>query len=62
LLIAALTASFVHGIEQNRAVPERLSAQASVKLADGISFLSDADLEKALTKSRRERRGYSGGS
>jgi MFS family permease len=51
LLIAALTASFVHGIEQNRAVPERLSAQASVKLAGGIPFMSDADLEKALTKS-----------
>jgi hypothetical protein len=50
LLIAALTGSFVHGIEQNPAVPERISAQASVTLAGGIPFLSDADLAKALTK------------
>ena len=50
LLIAALTASFLHGIEQNPAVPEQVSAQANVKLASGIPFISDADLEKALTK------------
>ena len=51
LLIAALTASFLHGIEQNPAVPRTVSAQASTKLAGGIPFLSDADLQKALTKS-----------
>jgi MFS family permease len=50
LLIAALTASFLHGIEQNPAVPQTVSAQASTKLAGGIPFLSDADLQKALTK------------
>jgi MFS family permease len=50
LLIAALTASFLHGIEQNPAVPAQVSAQASVKLAGGIPFISDADLENALTK------------
>jgi MFS family permease len=50
LLIAALTASFLNGIEQNPAVPEQVSAQASVKLAAGIPFISDADLEKALTE------------
>jgi MFS family permease len=49
LLIAALTASFLHGIEQNPAVPSQVSSQASVKLASGIPFVSDADLEKALT-------------
>jgi MFS family permease len=49
LLIAALTASFLHGIEQNPAVPDQVSSQASVKLASGIPFVSDADLEKALT-------------
>ena len=50
LLIAALTASFLHGIEQNPAVPPEVSAQASVELADGIPFISNADLQAALTK------------
>ena len=50
LLIAALTASFLHGIEQNPAVPPAVSTQASTELTGGIPFLSDADLQKALTK------------
>ncbi len=50
LLIAALTASFLHGIEQNPAVPPKVSTQASTELAGGIPFLSDADLQAALTK------------
>jgi MFS family permease len=50
LLIAALTASFLHGIEQNPAVPPQVSTQASTELAGGIPFLSDADLQAALTK------------
>jgi MFS family permease len=50
LLIAALTASFLHGIEQNPAVPPAVSAQASTQLAGGIPFLSDADLQTALAK------------
>jgi MFS family permease len=50
LLIAALTASFLHGIEQNPAVPRTVTTQASTQLAGGIPFLSDADLQKALTK------------
>jgi hypothetical protein len=44
LLIAALTASFLHGIEQNPAVPPAVSTQASTELTGGIPFLSDADL------------------
>jgi MFS family permease len=50
LLIAALTASFLHGIEQNPAVPPEVSARANVELADGIPFISDADLQTALTE------------
>jgi MFS family permease len=50
LLIAALTASFLHGIQQNPAVPPAVSSQASTELAGGIPFLSDADLQTALTK------------
>jgi MFS family permease len=48
LLIAALTASFLIGIEQNPDVPSGVTAQAAVELADGIPFISDADLETAL--------------
>jgi len=50
LLIAALTAAFLHGIEQNPAGPPGVSAQASVELADGIPFISNADLQAALTE------------
>jgi len=48
LLIAALTASFLSGIEQNPDVASEVTAQANVELADGIPFISDVDLEKAL--------------
>jgi MFS family permease len=50
LLIAMLTGSFLSGIEQNPAVPSAVAAQANVELAGGIPFISDAELEKALTK------------
>jgi hypothetical protein len=50
LLIAALTTSFLNGIQENPAVPAQVSAEANVKLAGGIPFISDADLENALTK------------
>jgi EmrB/QacA subfamily drug resistance transporter len=50
LLIAALTASFLNGIEQNPAVPAEVSAKANVELAGGIPFISDADLDEALTQ------------
>jgi hypothetical protein len=50
LLIAALTASFLNGIEQNPAVPAEVSAKANVELAGGILFISDADLDAALTR------------
>jgi Na+/melibiose symporter-like transporter len=50
LLIAALTASFLHGIQQNPAIPPKVSSQSSTELAGGIPFLSDADLQTALTK------------
>jgi MFS family permease len=50
LLIAALTASFLHGIEQNSAVPQQVSDKATVELAGGVPFISDADLQKALVQ------------
>jgi MFS family permease len=48
LLIGVLTASFLSGIQQNPAVPAEVSAQASVELAAGIPFVSDADLQAGL--------------
>lgn len=48
LLIAALTTSFLSGIEHNPDVPSRVSDQANVQLAGGVAFISDADLHKAL--------------
>jgi Na+/melibiose symporter-like transporter len=48
LLIAALTSSFLHGIEHNDAVPQQVSAEATVELAGGVPFVSDAQLQQAL--------------
>ncbi|WP_329571951.1 MFS transporter [Streptomyces sp. NBC_01361] len=48
ILIAALTTSFVTGIEQNPAVPDDVKSQTSVELQSGAPFLSDAQLKTAL--------------
>lgn len=48
VLIAALTASFFTGIQNNPAVPADVSAAAQTELAAGVPFLSDADLRAAL--------------
>jgi EmrB/QacA subfamily drug resistance transporter len=50
ILIAALTSSFLTGIQQNPAVPDSVKAQANVKLAGGVPFISDADLQSGLDK------------
>jgi MFS family permease len=50
ILIASLTATLVAGIEQNPAVPADVRQKAEVELSGGVPFLSDADLESALTK------------
>jgi MFS family permease len=49
-LIAALTASFLSGVEHNPAVPKDLAANAQVELAAGIPFISDKDLKTQLDK------------
>lgn len=49
LLIAALSASLIQGIQNNPAIPDQLEQKATVQLEGGIPFLSDADLESALT-------------
>jgi MFS family permease len=48
ILIGALTASFIQGIQEDPAIPQSLSSAAEVELASGVPFISDADLEKAL--------------
>jgi EmrB/QacA subfamily drug resistance transporter len=48
VLIAALTASFLTGIEQNPAVADDVVAQANVRLSSGGEFISDAQLRSAL--------------
>ena len=48
ILIAALTASFLTGIDQNPAVPDEVVAQANVQLSGGGEFISDAQLQTAL--------------
>jgi MFS family permease len=48
VMIAALTSSFIANIENSSAIPDRVKSQASVKLASGVPFISDADLNAAL--------------
>jgi MFS family permease len=48
LLIATLTTAFLTNIEQSAAIPSQVKSQAEVKLAGGVPFISDADLEAAL--------------
>ncbi|HEU5211711.1 MAG TPA: MFS transporter [Gaiellaceae bacterium] len=48
LLIAAVSTSFLTNITNNPAIPNRVKEQASVTLASGVPFISDADLQQAL--------------
>jgi EmrB/QacA subfamily drug resistance transporter len=48
LLIGALAVSFSSNIDQSSAIPVRVKEQAQVKLAGGVPFISDADLQTAL--------------
>jgi MFS family permease/uncharacterized membrane protein len=50
ILIAALTTSFMTGIQNNPAVPAEVKSQAQVELAGGVPFVSDSDLKAALKK------------
>ena len=48
VLIASLTATLITGIQNNPDVPARVKQDADTKLASGVPFLSDKDLEAAL--------------
>src|SRR5262245_13617749 len=49
VLISGLTTSFLNGIEDNPDVPEEVSSQAEVELAGGAPFISDDQLDAALS-------------
>src|SRR5207248_4000308 len=49
ILIASLSASFINGVTKNPDIPQRVSSQASVELASGVPFVSDDDLNAALS-------------
>jgi hypothetical protein len=51
VLITALTASFLSLLAVDPDVPAQVSNQATVELASGIPFISDQDLESALSDS-----------
>jgi MFS family permease len=48
IIIAALSSSFLTGVEENPAVPRSVQARASTELSGGIPFLSNDELEAAL--------------
>ena len=50
VLISALTASFLSGVQNNPDVPKDVVSQAQVELAGGAPFISDKDLKTQLDK------------
>jgi MFS family permease len=48
ILVSALTASLIAGIQNNPDVPARVKSEAPTKLASGVPFVSDKDLKTAL--------------
>ena len=48
VLIAALTTAFIQGVQQNPTVPPSIVSAAEVELAQGVPFVSNADLQAAL--------------
>ncbi len=52
IVIAALSTSFLSGVEENPAVPAPVKSQASTELSGGVPFLSDDELETALDEAR----------
>ena len=48
VLVSALAASFLTGIQNNPAVPDSVVSQAETRLAGGATFMSNDDLEAAL--------------
>ncbi len=52
IVIAALSSSFLTGVQENSAVPGSVKAQVSTELSGGVPFLSDKELESALERAK----------
>lgn len=52
IVIAALSSSFLTGVEENPAVPAPVKSKATTELSGGIPFLSDEELRSALDDAR----------
>jgi EmrB/QacA subfamily drug resistance transporter len=50
LLIAATSTAFLAHVQKNPEIPASAKSQATTKLAGGVPFISDADLEAAFEK------------
>jgi MFS family permease len=48
IVVAALSSSFLTGVEENPAVPEPVKSKASTELASGVPFISDEELKTGL--------------
>ena len=48
VMITVLTSSLIAGLQSNPSVPDDVASQASVELASGVPFLSDAQVETAM--------------
>jgi MFS family permease len=48
IVVAALSSSFLSGVQENPAVPEPVKSKASTELASGVPFISDEELATAL--------------
>jgi hypothetical protein len=48
IVVAALSSSFLSGVQENPAVPEPVKSKASTELASGVPFISDDELNTAL--------------
>lgn len=53
VMITVLTSSFIAGLQSNPSVPDDVASQASVELASGVPFLSDAQVETAMADAGR---------
>jgi MFS family permease len=50
VLIGSLTTSFIKGVTDNPSVPAEVTATATVKMENGIPFISDSELRSQLKK------------
>jgi len=50
VLIAALSVSFLTGIEQNSNVPQQVKSQVSVNLAGNVPFISESDARELMAE------------